>query len=80
MRGEPGPETPDTGLDVARSIIRRPAPQDRRSVVLRLATRRDVVHLDSTIRALRDRLDTDDGMTLSPGQSLRRPLAKSTCS
>ena len=48
-------ETPDSGLDVAENILQQSTPDDRRSSVLRLAARRDVVDLEPTIKALRDR-------------------------
>lgn len=54
-------EAPDSGLDVAEDILQQSTPDDRRSSVLRLAARRDLVDLEPTIKALRDRIDTDEG-------------------
>ncbi len=59
--GESKLETPDSGLGVAENILQQSTPDDRRSSVLRLAAQRDVVDLEPTIKALRDRLDADDG-------------------
>jgi hypothetical protein len=52
---------PDSGLDVAKSVLLQSTPDDRRSSVLHLAARRDVVDLEPTIKALRDQLDVDGG-------------------
>lgn len=74
--GKPGLEMPDSGLDVAESVLRQPTSDDRRSSVLRLAARRDVVDLEPTVKALRDRLDADD--TYGAGLDLHEKAVRMT--
>lgn len=59
--GEPEMAPTHTAFAAARDILECPTLPDRRSSVLRLAARRDVVDLEPTIKALCDRLDADDG-------------------
>jgi hypothetical protein len=59
--GDPETAATDTGFAAARNILECPTLPDRRSFVLRLAARRDAVDLEPAVKALRDRLDSDEG-------------------
>ena len=74
--GEPEIAATDTGLAAARSILGCPTLLDRRAFVLRLAAGRDAVDLEPAVKALRDRLDSDDGY--GAGLDLHEKAARMT--